>query len=63
MMVTHAKTAQLDKFKIQIMLNNAIPQPVLDNMTLDSQSMLKLVEDANHANGQDKFQTTRELLV
>jgi hypothetical protein len=25
--------------------------------------MLRLVEDANHANGQDKFQTLRELLV
>lgn len=63
MMDIHAKTAQLDKSKIQTILNNAMLQFAMDNMISDSQSTLKLVEDANHANGQDKFQTTRELLV
>jgi hypothetical protein len=63
MMDIHAKTAQQDKFKIQTMLSYAMHQLVVDNMISDSQSMLRLVEDANHANGQDKFQTLRELLV
>lgn len=63
MMDTHALTAQSDKYKIQTILRFATFQFVMVNMISDSQSTLKVVEDANHANGQDKFQTTKELLV
>jgi uncharacterized protein (UPF0216 family) len=62
-MVTHAKIAQLDRSKIQTTVEFASLQYVMDNMTLDFQSTLNHVEDANHANGQDKFQTMRELPV
>lgn len=62
-MDTLAKTAQLDKLRIQTTSRDAILHHVEVNMISNYQLTKPPVEDANHANGQDKFQTTRELLV
>jgi len=62
-MDTHALIAQLDQSKIQTILKHAMFQLAMDNTISNSQLMDNHVEDANHANGQDKFQTTRDLLV
>jgi len=43
--------------------DNASNQFVVENMTFNSQWTINHVEDANHANGQDKFQIKPELLV
>jgi hypothetical protein len=63
MMDIHALPAQLDKSRIQTIQDNATDQFAMDSMIFNSQSMLKLVEDAKPANGQDKFQINKELLV
>lgn len=63
MMDTHVLPAQLETSRIQTIQDNVTDQFAMDNMISNSQSMLKLVEDAKPANGQDKFQTSVELLV
>jgi hypothetical protein len=60
---TIASHAQEVQFKIQTTPRNALSHNVSEHMISFFQSMITLVEDANHANGQDKFQTTQELLV
>jgi hypothetical protein len=60
MINTHVRGAQLDKFKIQTMSRDAIPQLALDNTKSDSLSMRAIVVDVKNANGQDTNQTNRE---
>lgn len=60
MMDIPANNANQVQSKIQITLNNVLSQLALVLMTSNYQSTVALVEDANHANGQDKFQTMRE---
>jgi len=43
--------------------DNASNQLVVENMTFNSQWTTNHAEDVNHANGQDKFQISKELLV
>jgi len=62
MMDIHAFLAQLDRSKIQTICNNVMLQFVMDNIKSNYQSR-DLVEDAKNANGQDKFQITKGLLV
>jgi hypothetical protein len=62
-MDTHALLAQLDSSKIQTICNNASNHFAMDNTKFNNQSTLKLVEDVLTANGQDKFQTIKKLLV
>jgi hypothetical protein len=63
MMDIPANNANQVQSKIQTTLNNVLFQLASEHMTFNYQSTEALVEDANHANGQDKFQTTRELPV
>lgn len=60
---THAKDAQLVKFRIQTILEFATLQSVMELTKSEDQLMLLHVEDAKTANGQDTFQTNRELNV
>lgn len=60
LMDTLARLAHVVQFKIQTTPRNALFHNVSDSMISFFQSMLTHVEDANHANGQDKFQTTQE---
>jgi hypothetical protein len=60
---THVRDAQLDKYKIQTTLVLAILQSVTDNTKSEDQLMLPHVVNAKTANGQDTFQTTKELNV
>lgn len=63
MMDTHALLAQLDPSKIQTKLTDAMSHNAEESMTLDWLSTIDHAEDAKPANGQDKFQTMRRLLV
>jgi hypothetical protein len=63
MMDTHALHAQLVLSEIALTQNSATDHNAMDNMISNSQLTKTLVEDAKLAHGQDKFQTTRELLV
>jgi len=62
-MDTHAFHAQEVPSKIQTSLTNALFQPVMEHMISKLQLITDHAENVLHANGQDKFQTTRELLV
>jgi hypothetical protein len=53
----------VSKHSLQLTLRHATHHNVLDNMISNFQSIHHNVEDAKHANGQLKFQTTRELDV
>jgi len=56
----HVKGAQLDKYLHQLTYTTAISHNALENIPSEQQLMLKAVESAKIANGQDIFQTTRE---
>ena len=63
MMDTHAQIAQPDRFKIQTTLKYATLQFAVANMTSNYQWIVNSAENVNHANGQDRFQTMKELDV
>jgi hypothetical protein len=60
-MDTHARTAQLDKFRLQPIQNNAIPHNAQDNIRSDIQSMLTNVVLVSLAHGQHRCQMQAEL--
>jgi hypothetical protein len=60
-MDTHARTAQLDKFRLQPIQNNAIPHNAQDNIRSDIQSTLTNVVLVSLAHGQHRCQMQAEL--